>query len=45
MRTAEHAVMLFFDYRSKDEELKLVDVEKFYSEAPAEISRQVCLCN
>ena len=33
--------MFYYLNRSKDEELHLVDVDKFYADAPAEISRQV----
>ena len=39
----ENVCLICFYYlnRSKDEELHLVDVDKFYADAPAEISRQV----
>lgn len=38
-----HVLSLYFVLcRSKDEELDLVDVDKFYAEAPTEISRPVC---
>lgn len=29
-------------FRSKDEEIDLVDVDAFYQEAPSEISKPVC---